>query len=142
MVQLYGRNLYCLTLRLTNWTNQFRLSQYYSNESDVMWRSVGCFYPTPQKVIRTCAELNEIPSNISTMIWLGLIFKLNVSFNLNTAKKLTFKIQILSLYHLIRPKFHLFHVDLLICWSNTNTSIPPFHTITSSQFNANRTGLE
>ena len=64
MVQLYGRNLYCLTLRLINRTNQFRLSQY---ESDVMWCSVGCFYPTPQTVICTCAELNELPSNISTM---------------------------------------------------------------------------
>ena len=32
-----------------------------------MWRSVGCFYPTPQTVICTCAEFNELPSNISTM---------------------------------------------------------------------------
>ena len=39
-----------------------------------MWRSVGCFYPTPQTVIRTCAELNELPSNISTMMVLILEF--------------------------------------------------------------------
>ena len=34
-----------------------------------MWRSVGCFYPTPQTVICTCAQLNELPSNKSTMVF-------------------------------------------------------------------------